>query len=1124
MRIIIIKLTQILKKDTIPYMDNFKEVYEELNDSQKIAVDAIDGPLMVLAGPGTGKTQLLSARVANILDKTDADASNILCLTFTESGAQNMRTRLRSFIGDMAFNVTINTYHSFGNDIIKQYSDYFQTIRLDRTEDSRMERPIDELTQYQIVEKIIGDLPFDSPLLSARYYIKSVSNTISDLRQNLITPDNLQKIAYDNLSSIKSTQDLIDDAINSKGGLSRKKVDKQKQYDALLEGLANNKSSLAKLAYDDLVSAFEQSAVKGSPTPLTKWKNIWLHKNDQDYFSLTDPTISNKMIELARVYETYLSHLKKNALYDFDDMILRTIDGLKNIDELRYNLQERYQYILLDEFQDTNPSQFELVKQIADHPVHEGRPNIMAVGDDDQAIYAFQGANIGNMTDFIKSYRDVKIVNLTDNYRSHSDIIHLAEGISGQISNRLHSNIKSVSKKLISKSDRLPESCSLERVELTSEAGEYSWIANNINDLIAQGVSPDEIAVLAPRHKILENLVPFLNKLGIPMKYDKRENILETEIISGLRLAAQLVRSLLNNDTPLMNQLFPVVLGLPYWQIKAETIWKANWQLSKHDENRSWAEIGLENDELKEPINLYLSIALASKVDPLEVTLDKLIGVIDVHATDSTYKSPLKDYYFDSAGRSDEAALKYYEAISHLSVIRTKLREYQTNQDEMLTINEFTDLFDVYEATETPLTNTHPIAQSDNSVNLMTAYKAKGLEFDYVYILQANDDVWGEGSRGNSNKLSLPINLGYIRYKSSSEDERLRLLFVAITRARHGLFITSHTTTDSGKELQPVKYLNEAKANSPYFPENYRLVHKPNYDKNELSIATETMWQASAVELPANFRSLLHERLLSYKMSPTHLNNFIDVERGGPESFLMGTILRFPQAPSAAGEFGTSIHNTLEWYQNKINSSETPAILQTQDYFSKELNYRYLSKVDHQVANSKGREILSRYLQNSSNLFQISARAEVNFFGETIKLGNAIISGKIDRLEIDESNKSLRVVDYKTGEPLKSWAGSKGHKYKQQLYFYKFLLENSTQWKMYEVLDARLEFIQPAGSLDGPMIPPLVLNFDTKEEKHIKDLVDSVWNKIQSLDLPDISGYPKSLKGIKSFETDLLKS
>lgn len=211
-------------------MKSFEAAYKTLNQGQKRAVDLIEGPLLVLAGPGTGKTQLLSMRVANILRQTDANPGNILCLTFTESGAQNMRERLQQLIGETAHDVTISTYHSFGSEIIKGYGEHFQQIGIERTEDLRMERPIDELMQIQILEDIVSTLPFDSPLLGARYFIKSVVSTISDLKEHLITPEKLESIANSNLAQINGAQKVLDTVVNDRGGIASKKTEKLQQY------------------------------------------------------------------------------------------------------------------------------------------------------------------------------------------------------------------------------------------------------------------------------------------------------------------------------------------------------------------------------------------------------------------------------------------------------------------------------------------------------------------------------------------------------------------------------------------------------------------------------------------------------------------------------------------------------------------------------------------------------------------------------------------------------------------------------------------------------------------------------------------------------------------------------
>jgi len=150
-------------------------------------------------------------------------------------------------------------------------------------------------------------------------------------------------------------------------------------------------NGLAELGREELEQAMTEASEIGKSKPLTAWKNAWLTRDSDNQFRFTDLNQHLRIAELANVYQKYQKSLIDNQLYDYDDMILRTLQALKENNELKYNLQEKYQFILLDEFQDTNAAQFELVKELADNPVNEGQPNIFAVGDDDQAIYAFPG-------------------------------------------------------------------------------------------------------------------------------------------------------------------------------------------------------------------------------------------------------------------------------------------------------------------------------------------------------------------------------------------------------------------------------------------------------------------------------------------------------------------------------------------------------------------------------------------------------------------------------------------------------------------------------------------------------------------------------------------------------------
>jgi DNA helicase-2/ATP-dependent DNA helicase PcrA len=182
-------------------MEDFEKVYQRLNAAQKEAVNTLYGPVLVIAGPGTGKTQLLSARVAHILRSTDTLPENILCLTFTEGGARNMRERLTQFIGKHAYDVQIGTYHAFGRTVIGRYPEYFTDLRL--------ERPIDKLGQHQILTQIIDEVDYRSPIKQTRHHIGDLMSTISEVKRGLITPEELRTLAKENLDVIQSTASEI---------------------------------------------------------------------------------------------------------------------------------------------------------------------------------------------------------------------------------------------------------------------------------------------------------------------------------------------------------------------------------------------------------------------------------------------------------------------------------------------------------------------------------------------------------------------------------------------------------------------------------------------------------------------------------------------------------------------------------------------------------------------------------------------------------------------------------------------------------------------------------------------------------------------------------------------------
>ncbi|HUC87692.1 MAG TPA: UvrD-helicase domain-containing protein, partial [Candidatus Binatia bacterium] len=337
---------------------SFRKAYDELNAAQKLAVDTIDGPVLVIAGPGTGKTQLLTTRVANILDKTDTLAANILCLTFTDSGAVAMRERLTGIIGRSAYDVTISTYHAFGSDLIRRYPEYFT--------DSADLKPVDDLTIDTTLRSILLNLPYSNPLRHD-IYLRDIKQFISDAKRALLTPKNINQVAIANEQFLQNANKAVQKNLSDLKRLDKTAgplfISLASETTKLgSKPISTNVLNLQVLWQQSLEAALQHFKLTGKTTELTSWKNNWLAKDETGKFIAAGSDQVKKLKALSLIYELYLSELERLGLFDYDDMILRAIKGLEKHSDLRYSLQEQYLYILLDEYQDTNEAQAHLVE------------------------------------------------------------------------------------------------------------------------------------------------------------------------------------------------------------------------------------------------------------------------------------------------------------------------------------------------------------------------------------------------------------------------------------------------------------------------------------------------------------------------------------------------------------------------------------------------------------------------------------------------------------------------------------------------------------------------------------------------------------------------------------------
>jgi DNA helicase-2/ATP-dependent DNA helicase PcrA len=939
-------------------------------------------------------------------------------------------------------------------------------------------------------------------------HLNATLNVISWLKQNALQPAELHEVLNANEKFIIAVSKELAAAFASTP--SAKLLGTYKKL------LASFKKHVAGVRYfgfpeyaAEAVAELSQAIDETDPagryaTPITAWRNAWCRKDASGEHVFKDGGQNyRKMHAVANVYQKLLDSMSSQGLYDFDDMVIEAVHAMETNAELRFNLQERYQYILVDEFQDTNKAQLRMLTALGDNPVHEGKPNIMAVGDDDQAIYAFQGAEASNMAIFASMY-GLKPISLKDNYRSNANILAASSEIGGQITDRLDSVVPAAQKQLVAQ--KKYDVKILDRLSFSSELAQYDWIASEIASLVKKGSKPEDIAVIAPRHKYLERLMPYLGEKHLPVAYERRENILEAPVIVQLLSMASLVVALAENRQDDADTLFGQVLGYDFWDIPAETLVAVS--LESYNKHKHWLEVLPKHKELKGIAGWFLALSKQSKLEPMEYVLDKLIGT-----DEDGFKSPLRGYYF-SPERYEQATDTYLALLGQLSTLRHRLRQWKPTTT--LYIGDLVEFAALHAAAGLKIIDTNPHTQTTNAVQVMTAYKAKGLEFDAVFVINAQDEVWGPTARSGSSRITVPRNLP-IEPAGDSDNDKLRLLFVALSRARHTLHITGYTHTLENKVSPALSFLEDTI--------KPKAIDKPASAKASEILSTD--WAYRFRQIIADKPALFEPILANYRLSVTHLNNFVDVRDNGPEYFLVHNLLRFPEALTPAAAYGDSVHKTLQWMHTELRKTgKLPALGKIQACFDDMLQRKHLRKTDYTRLEKRGHEALERYIKARGKDFLASDIVERGFNNEGVVVSGASLSGNIDLLHFTD-NGTVQVRDFKTGKPSLSWQGKdeyekiKLHKYRQQLLFYKLLVEYSASFhKKVSVASGALEFIEPDEA--GKLVPNLELSFQPEELERFTKLIGAVWAHITHLDFPDTGKYPKNLKGIQQFEQDLI--
>lgn len=978
-----------MDKERIRNNEKFQNALNTLNDKQREAVNKIEGPVLVVAGPGTGKTQILAARIGQILLETDTDAHNILCLTYTDAGTIAMRKRLYDFIGPDAYRVHIYTFHAFCNDIIQENLDYFGKLNLE---------PISELEQAALFKELIDTLPNNSKLK-------------------------------------KYTGDVYFESSRMKNLYSTMKKENW-TIEFLLEKI--------DLYIKDLPTRDEFIYKKGNAKTGIKAGDVKIN----DINKITDKL--DLLKSAINEYPRYLKKMQELNRYDYDDMIVWVLNAFKSDENLLRNYQEKYQYILVDEYQDTSGSQNEILRLLISYWDH---PNVFVVGDDDQSIYRFQGANINNILDYANEYAEVlhKIV-LTNNYRSTQSVLNVSKTLIENNFERLTKHLN-LDKNLLASNELYSNMTKKPLIrEYETPMHELVHIGEEIKSLIKNGVEPKEIAVLYRNHAQAEELVNYLQLDNIGINIKRKEDVLSLafteKIINILRYISA------ERDTPYSgDQLLFEIMHYDFFDIAPIDIAKIS--------------VDVANESYKQKTSIRKKLSELAKTEKPDLFNQNTESSIKRFSADIEYwikesynytlqelfekiilRAGILNYIMHSENRT------YYMDV--LSTLFNYLKEENRKNHEM-DVAGFVEMIDLMIKNGIRL-EINKSSYNDNGVNFMTTHGSKGLEFDYVYIISVNKKVW-DVKKGGNREYSFPDNIFTSIVEGSELEESRRLFYVALTRAKHSLNISYCAKDASGKELESSQFIAEIRQSDDYDFETVKLNDDLLFKFQSIPFLEQ---EKPVIQLlDKNYIDVLLE---GYTLSVTHLSNYLDC----PLKFYFQNLVKVPSGKSPSATFGQAVH----WALNKLfknlkdNNDEFAGANYLVDQFKWYMNRNRdsFTKEDYKRRLEYGEKILPEYYDAHYDSWNKITLTEYPV--KNVEVNGVPIKGNLDKIEFN--GKEINVVDYKTGkyknalEKLKSPndANEIGGDYWRQAVFYKILIDNDRS-KDWEVVSTVFEFVEP---------------------------------------------------------------
>ena len=785
-------------------------------------------------------------------------------------------------------------------------------------------------------------------------------------------------------------------------------------------------------------------------------------------------------------FRKFQEMMRSRNRYDFDDMINWVIDALETNEALLRSYQEQFQYILVDEYQDTSGSQNKLVQLLINY---WDKPNVFVVGDDDQSIYRFQGANVENMLEFATQYeKDLLKVVLVNNYRSVQPILDVSKTLIENNEERLVKKINGLTKELIASNEALSSViCEPPSIlEYETQRDEMIGTVLAIEKLVERGVPGNCIGVIYRENKYGDELATHLRLKGIPY-YSKRSlNILDQPFIQQLLLVLNYLCA--EHDVPYSgDEMLFEILHFEWLGIPSIEIAKASMRVSElnYKGQKTSLRRWLCEEAARPQIDLF-DTGLHTGVKETCTVMEGLIKAVSNETLQTLLEKVVREAGFLShiihspeKSRLMQSLCGFYDHVKE-----------ESRRHPILQLPEFMNRIELMrkEGLILPLVQ---VSGNEKGVNLMTAHGSKGLEFDYVFFTGNSSSCW-EKKRKPFSGFSFPDTLFATGAKGNDTEELRRLFYVALTRAKKQLFISYPAYTNEGKNLEATMFLAEIQMEHSLPEKKEKLAEEGLMEFNVLQFQ-----KAKAPEVAHLDDELVDRIVQNFNMSASALNSYLKC----PLGFYYQTIVRIPSPRNEAMEFGSAVHHALESLFSKMKKTERFPLLDDflQDFTWYMKRHREsFTKEQYERRVEYGREILKNYYNTYVTRWNKVVLVELGI--RNVVLDEIPLRGFIDKIEFN--GKEATVIDYKSGDPEKcsdklARPGKEpnGGDYWRQAVFYKILLDLYP--KDWNVTGIEFDFVEPDKKKTYRKEKVTISSIDIDI---VKQQIKDVWLKIQRKD------------------------